>query len=237
MAAIGDSITQAVAVNADALGGAAEHSWATGDADDEVLSHYERLSAAQPAITGHFSNNSVPGAKMVDALAQADVTVSQKPDYVVFLMGANDICTGNAASMTSTADFESQFTAALDRLTTGLPSASIFVVSIPNLTNLWEVEHDNLIATTIWTNGGICQSVLSDSEPDRAAAGARNVEFNSILERVCAAHPRCRFDGNSVYDYGFSADEVGPLDHFHPSEQGQAALADVSWDAGYWPEI
>ncbi|MEA2447042.1 MAG: hypothetical protein QOK47_679, partial [Actinomycetota bacterium] len=128
MAAIGDSITQAVAVNEEALTGGAEHSWATGiDADDEVLSHYERLVVAQPALTGNNFNNSIPGARMADALAQAEVTVSQNPDYVVFLMGANDVCTPDAASMTTPAVFESQFRAALDRLTQGLPAASIYV--------------------------------------------------------------------------------------------------------------
>jgi lysophospholipase L1-like esterase len=238
MAAIGDSITQAVAVNEEALGGAAEHSWATGnDPNDEIASHYERLVAARPQITGHVFNNSIPGAKMADALAQAEVTVSQDPDYVVFLMGGNDVCTANAASMTSPTDFESQFRAALDRLTSGLPDSAIYVASIPDLHHLWEVESGNIVASTIWANVGVCQAVLSDNEDDREQAQDRNVEFNEILERVCSAYPQCRFDAYAVYDYKFSSDEVGPLDHFHPSEQGQASLADVTWENGYWPEI
>lgn len=238
MAAIGDSITQALAVNNESLTGAPEHSWATGgDPGDDIVSHYERLSAARPSMTGNVFNNSIPGAKMADALAQAEVTVSQQADYIVFLLGANDVCTANAASMTPVDDFEAQFTAAMQRLTSGLPAAWIYVVSIPDLHNLWEVESGDLIATTIWNNAGVCQAVLSENEDDRAAAQERNAEFNAVLERVCSAFPQCRFDGNAVYDYEFSSDEVGPIDHFHPSEEGQASLAEVSWANGYWPEI
>ena len=240
MAAIGDSITQAVAVDAEALGGAPERSWATGSLpDDAVVSHYERILEANPDISGHFFNNAVPGSTMANALEQAETTVGQRAEYVVILMGANDACTPNAASITPAPEFESAFVAAMDRLATGLPTTSIYVLSIPNVQHLWEVLHEDLKTSLVWANAGICQSMLSsqNTDADRAAVLARIVEFNSILERVCGRYPNCRFDQNALFEYEFSPEEVGPLDSFHPSEEGQARIADVSWDNGFWPEI
>ena len=238
MAAIGDSITQAVAVNSGAFGASAGHSWATGnDETDDIASHYERLAEAHPVITGKVFNNSVPGAKMVDALAQVQITVSQRPDYVLFLMGGNDICTTSADTMTTAADFENQFKTAMDQLARGLPQSSIYVVSIPDIYHLWEIGHENLVTATIWANGGVCQAMLSDNEADREEGRDRNVQFNEILERVCTTYANCLFDGGAVFDHKFSEEEIGPLDHFHPSEQGQAALAEISWTNGYWADL
>ena len=45
------------------------------------------------AIKGHANNDSVAGATMADAPAQAASAVSQGAQYVPILMGANDVCT------------------------------------------------------------------------------------------------------------------------------------------------
>ncbi len=239
MAAIGDSITAAVAVSAEAAGGAPQHSWATGTEDsDAVASHYERLVEAG-ALDGSVFNNSVPGARMVDAMSQVESTVAQNVDYVVFLLGANDVCAPNIEAMTPVEDFRAQARAAIDRLATGLPQSAIYVVSIPNVYRLWEVEHTDLAATTIWSNAGICQSMLAIglSEDQRRVALERNDTYNKILQEACARHATCRFDDNAVFEHEFGDDEIGPLDHFHPSEEGQAALAEISWEAGFWPDL
>lgn len=240
MAAIGDSITQALAVTADAFGAAPQHSWATGaDNADPIDSHYERLIAAGALQQGNVYNNSFPGARMADAVSQAASTVSQKVDYVVVLIGANDVCAPDTTSMTTTASFRSSFEEMMRTLTSGLPQASIYVVSIPDVNRLWEVARDDLAAQTVWDAVGVCRSVLARnlSDTDRAAARERNAEFNSILSDVCGRYPSCRSDQNAVFGYEFDEDEIGPLDHFHPSLEGQAALADISWANGFWPEL
>lgn len=239
MAAIGDSITQAVAADQDALGAAPEHSWATGtDPEDVVSSHSERLTAAG-ALDGGFFNNSVPGAQMADAVAQAQTAVTQRAEYVVVLVGANDVCASDAASMTSVDAFEGSFEQVMSTLASGLPRASIFVVSIPNVYKLWEVAGDQLAAQTIWDAAGICRSVLSGtiSDDERKLALARNEAFNEVLERVCLRYATCRYDRGAVFHHEFREEEVGPLDHFHPSLEGQANLAELSWNEGYWSGI
>jgi hypothetical protein len=62
MAAIGDSMTQAADVCC-WYGDHPANSWSTGSAGwDGVLSHYERIRAANPNITGQRYNDSVSGA-------------------------------------------------------------------------------------------------------------------------------------------------------------------------------
>jgi lysophospholipase L1-like esterase len=117
MAAIGDSITQAVDVCC-FFGNWPGHSWSTGNAPlDGIASHYERIRARNPAIRGHRWNNAASGAQMADAPGQARTTVGQGAQYVTILMGANDLC-GWDGTLTPTATFRAQFAETLDILRT-----------------------------------------------------------------------------------------------------------------------
>src|SRR5215469_9339743 len=62
MAAIGDSITQAVD-DCCSFGSHPQDSWSTGDnwPGNGIFSHYQRLAALNPQIIGHAANYSVPG--------------------------------------------------------------------------------------------------------------------------------------------------------------------------------
>src|SRR6516165_3058760 len=83
MAAIGDSITQAVD-DCCSLGSHPQDSWSTGDGypANGIESHYARLLAMNPAIAGNAYNESVPGAKVADTVAQAQMAVAQRAHYV-----------------------------------------------------------------------------------------------------------------------------------------------------------
>jgi lysophospholipase L1-like esterase len=237
MAAIGDSMTQA----ADACCWYGDHpanSWSTGDAGwDGVLSHYERIRMVKPAITGHAYNDSVSGARMSDAPGQAGKAVGQQARYVTILMGANDLCTSSAATMTPVDTFRAQFRQTLGTLDAGLPAqAHIFVASIPNVYRLWELYHTDWLARFVWSTAHICQSLLSSSntDPDRQAVRDRETAFNAVLAQECARLAKCRFDGYTVFNYAFTRSQVSKLDYFHPSLSGQAALASATWGASFW---
>lgn len=232
MAAIGDSITQGVATSPQ-MEQWAGHSWAAGDADDEVESHYERITEQR---TASVTNVAVAGAKMADAPVQASEASRLGVDYVTFLLGANDVCTSSTSTMTSTASFRRDFERALAILDAANPAPRVLVVSIPDVSRLWELFGDNPAITSLWERFSICQSVLSPSLSDveRQEARQRNREFNAILEEVCDDHARCRFDGNAVFDYRFTPDQVSDLDHFHPSVAGQGVLAEIAWERGFW---
>lgn len=238
MAAIGDSITQAANADGSSIGTSnPEHSWSTGyDSTDGISSHYERILAKNATIQGQNHNDAVSGAKMNDAPGQAQDAVAQGVDYVTFLMGGNDLCTSSTDTMTSAAAFEADLRTALDTLTTGLPSADIYLVSIPDVYQLWDLFKNDRKARSVWRTFNICQSLLADdnTEQDRQLVRQHNIDLNTVLSNVCAEYTTCRYDGGAVFNYQFTKRDVSTLDYFHPSKTGQANLAEVTWNAGYW---
>ena len=237
IAAIGDSMSQAA--NTDTPGDHPQYSWTTGT-DAAVNSLYARILAVHHGIVGHNYNDSVSGARMVDANGQAQNAVTQGAELVTILMGANDVCTTSEATMTSIATFQSQFQQTMQTLTTGLPASRIAVVSIPDIYNLWSIEHDNPSAQFIWNTFGVCQSLLANpmsmAPADvlrRANVRQRNIDFNTVLHDVCAQYIHCRFDNYVGFNTAFTVADVSMLDYFHPSIMGQALAAQLAWDNGY----
>src|SRR5215216_7024646 len=237
MAAIGDSITRAYDVCC-SYGDHPGQSWSTGSTSyDGIASHYERIRRVNPAIAGRAYNDAVSGAKMAQAPNQATQAVSQGARYVTILLGANDLCTSSLSTMTSTDTFRAQFSQAMATLMAQDRKPYVFVSSIPNIYQLWQVLHTNSLARWVWANFRICQSMLAatNTETQRQQVVAREAAFNQVLADVCASYARCRWDGEAVYNYQFSASQVSTLDFFHPSLSGQAALARVTWAASWWP--
>ena len=237
MAAIGDSITRAYDVCC-SYGDHPGQSWSTGSTSyDGIASHYERIKRLNPAVTGRGYNDAVSGAKMAAAPTQATQAVSQGARYVTILLGANDLCTASPSTMTSTGDFRAQFIQAMATLMAQDPDPYVFVSSIPNLYQLWQVLHTNSLARWVWSTANICQSMLgaTRTEAERQLVVDREVAFNQILAEVCAKYTRCRWDNGAVYNVQFSGSQVSALDFFHPSLSGQAALARVTWTASWWP--
>jgi PKD repeat protein len=238
MAAVGDSITQAASTGGGLGIDAPQNSWATGTSAT-VNSHYLRLLAVGAPISGQNHNRSVSGAKMSNLDAQMQTVVGLEPDYVTVLMGGNDLCTDTVAQMTSVADYRAQFSSAMTTLAAGSPATYVYVVSVPDVYQLWNLFKNSFWARFIWATAGICQSLLanpgSTATADvqrRATVRQRNIDYNAALASVCAQFVRCRFDGNAAFNTPFTSSDVSG-DYFHPSQAGQAKLAAVSWAAGY----
>src|SRR5215213_5201772 len=237
MAAIGDSITRAYDVCC-TYGDHPGQSWSTGYTSyDGIASHYERIRQLNSAITGRGYNDAVTGAKMSAAPGQAGQAVGQGARYVTILLGANDLCSSSPSTMTSTTTFRAQFSQAMATLMAQDRKPYVFVSSIPNLYQLWEVLHTNSLARWVWATANICQSMLgaTRTETQRQQVVDREGALNQILAQECARYSRCRWDGGAVYNYPLSASQVSTLDFFHPSLSGQAALARVTWAASWWP--
>lgn len=239
MASTGDSITRAYNTGSTPFTDAPANSWSTGT-NASVNSHYSRILAAFPGINGHNNNDAVSGAKMTDLNGQMATVNSQHVDYVTVLMGANDACTSSEGAMTSVATFRAQFQAALDTFSAGSPDARIYVLSVPNIYNLWSILHDNSSARTTWGFFSICQSMLANPQSTAQAdidrrdrVNQRVIDFNTQLAQVCATNIHCRFDNNTVYNTVFLPTDVSTRDYFHPSLSGQARLADGSYAAGF----
>jgi len=232
--ALGDSIT--VAFDASGFGNQPAYSWSTGTSRS-VNSMYMRLSALNRRIRRHATNLAVPGAAMANLNSQAS-RVSSRAQYVTILMGANDACASSEAAMTDVSTFRAQLDTALQTLTTRAPNAVIYVLSIPDIYNLWSVLKDDSSARNVWSSFSICQSMLanplSTDQADidrRDAVRQRVIDFNTQLAEACAAYVQCRFDNDAVFNAAFDASDVSTIDYFHPSVAGQAKLAQVAWSA------
>src|SRR4029453_11726351 len=191
MAAIGDSITRADDVCC-SYGDPPGQACSPGSTSyDAIPSHYERIRQLNPAITGRGYNDAVAGAKMAAAPGQATQGVNQGALYVTILMGANALCTSSPSIMTSTTTFRAQFSQAMATLMAQDPDPYVFVSSIPNLYQLWQVLHTNSLARWAWSNFRICQSMLAatNTETQRQQVVGREVAFNQILAQECAKYP------------------------------------------------
>ena len=238
MASTGDSITRAFNTGFLPYTDAPRNSWSTGSRAF-VQSHYRRILAANPLIFGRNFNAARSGAEMAELDGQMQVVNIQRVEYVTVLMGANDACASSEAAMTAVSDFRAQFEQAMNTVSTGSPTAIVYVVSIPDIYRLWLILHDNPIARLTWRLTGFCRSMLArpgstapEDEARRQRVRQRVVDYNAVLAQVCALHVQCRFDGNVVFGYPFQPRHVSTRDYFHPSLEGQRVLAEVTWNAG-----
>jgi len=238
MASLGDSITRGF----NACGwysDCTDRSFSTGN-DSVVNSHARRIRAVNPSF-GTAYNDASTGARANAMAGQAATAVSQGAQYVTMEIGANDACTSSEASMTSVATYRSQIDSALGTLKNGLPNARVFLGSIPDLKRLWFIGKGNSSARFFWSAGGICQSMLANptstavaDEDRRNRVRQRVIDFNSQLAQACAAYgPNCKFDNNAIFNFQFVIGQVSGWDYFHPNQEGQRVLAQVSYAAGF----
>ncbi len=239
MSSVGDSITRAF----NACGfyvDCTSRSWSTGD-HGTVNSHYLRIKAKNPAITGRNHNDGRSGAKMADLNAQVTTAGNRGVQYVTILMGANDACTSSESTMTPVATFRSQLDSALSTLKAKIPNAAVFISSIPDVKRLWYIGHHDFWAVAAWNGYKVCQSMLANptshsttDEARRNRVRQRVVDFNNQLAFACTAYgANCRFDGNATFNYQFVLSQVSGWDYFHPNQSGQQVLANVSYAAGF----
>lgn len=238
MASTGDSITRAYdsTSNGCFLADCPQYSWSTGYSST-VNSQYLRILAANGKIRNNEYNDAKTGAKMNVLDGQLKSAASQGVRYVTVLMGANDVCTSSIATMTPTATLQSEMQTGLSDFFAADPNAEVFVSSIPNVYQLWQLLHNNLSAEATWSTFGICQSMLSSSntETDRQTVLAQEENDNSAEQAVCASFANCKWDNLATFDYSFTTSDVSTIDYFHPSLTGQNSLAKVTWGASYWP--
>ncbi|MEV6316199.1 SGNH/GDSL hydrolase family protein [Streptomyces sp. NPDC051776] len=230
IAALGDSITRGF----DACGvltDCPEVSWATGT--DPGVGSLARRLLKNPGRSSW--NHARSGARMEDLPRQVAAAVTERPDLVTVMVGANDACRDSTRLMTPVADFRADFEKALRALRRALPKTQVYVSSVPDLKRLWSEGRQNPFGKQVWKLG-ICASMLSEPDAlDKASVARRQqvydrvVAYNTALKEVCGKEPRCRYDGGEVFRYRFSGKQLSPWDWFHPSKNGQERLAEIAY--------
>ena len=222
-AALGDSITTAAGTCGPYFL-CYDNSWATGT---NVHSVYRRLQAANPKVNVQPVNLAEPGVGAAHLFPQAIEAMALHAGYVTILIGANDACRW---PMIDARDFRAEIDSGLDVLRRADPRPQLYLVSIPNVVQLWQVTRRRPLARLIWRLQE-CPSLMMRS-PSAAAADARRAsigdrirEYNYELAGACSAYGRrCHWDGGRAHRVQFTMELVG-LDYFHPSIRGQRELA------------
>ena len=190
MAALGDSITQAIQT-CSSLTSCAANSWSTGTTTS-VNSHAARLRALTPTQPLTTYNDAVSGATSNGILAQATKAVSQGAQYVTIEIGANDACTRTVGAMTPTATLQGQHRRR-PRGTGGQQQQPRDLRrEHPQPASHVRAEQGRAPAARFtWSILGLCQSLLanpSSTKPAdtarRAAVQARVNEYNAVLAAI-----------------------------------------------------
>ncbi|MFI1012819.1 SGNH/GDSL hydrolase family protein [Streptomyces sp. NPDC020965] len=233
VAAVGDSITRGFDACV-VLSDCPEVSWATGS-DEKVRSLALRLIGEADVLADRSWNYARTGAEVADLRKQMVKAAAKKPELVTVMVGANDACADSTDRMTPVDDFRTSFEAAVAELRRTAPKTQVYVSSVPDLKRLWSVGKENPLGRAVWKLG-ICATMLGDSEDTSAKADQRRaavldrvVAYNGILKDVCAKDSRCRYDGGAVFDYRFDGELLSKWDWFHPSKDGQGALAEIAY--------
>ena len=215
-----------------------EASWSFGSGGGRYLpSHWNWIKELlpDPNPTRDRVMFAFPGRKVNDLPRQASAAATAGVEYAVVLMGGNDACTDTVGEMTSVEDFRRDFNQALQNYFVA-EDRYMFVVSVPNLHRLFDINRYNSYARTDWARRRYCESILanplSDDEEDvqrRLTVLQRVIDYNTAIEELCALYtPQCAFDGNVVFNYPFEQRHVSPLDYYHPSFLGQRLLAEIT---------
>jgi lysophospholipase L1-like esterase len=210
--------------------------YSTGS-DNGSGSVYRQLLGINPSVSGHQYNDAEVGAGAGDLFGQMALAVWQKADVVTVLIGANDACAPTVGQMTSVESFRAAINSAFNYFFNQRPGAKVVVSSIPDLYRVWSVAHNNPKARALWNAVGLCQSLLANPTSTAKADKLRRAfvllqiqKYNAVLASVCRAHGGCRYDGGTVYRYGFTVSQLSSYDYFHPNALGHRALARMTWN-------
>jgi len=256
---IGDSIT--TAFDSNFIGENQSESWVNGFFGfwqwlfgfKNVNSHNQRADVAFGVSSN--VNGGVDGADMGDMATQAAAALGSTPYYVTVELGGNDICQDSISQVPTPTEYVLNYIDGIFALDPGIwgqsggltPGATVYTNSVPDIKQLYDVGKNQtglfgLDCQTIWLGtliGFPCGSMLSplNSEADRLALQATNLAYNQMLASVTpqanALSPNVYWDFSwAVWNHQVLGNEISSIDCFHPSSDGQSALAADSWAGG-----
>ncbi len=232
--------------------------WGTGDNSRSIVnSHAKRLAALNRSSKKFMAYNGAQSTK-----TSADVLEEQlepmfswsrenlgqgAPDYVAILVGANDLCSPLDESPVTVADYESNVEKIVTQIFEANPQSEVLISEIPNISQLWDRHRDYKISnfrgartcSELWNQTKFCDNFLRGNEENRAVASRTLQQYNVVLSRVVARRSaegqKIRF-APGVYDSPIDAKDIS-VDCFHPSQEGQKQIADVTWQSTAWAHL
>lgn len=231
MIAIGDSISRGFN-SYNFWRDAPSHSWSTGDATIYgFTSHFQKLQYILPNHDVVAINLAETGADVNIVDRYIPIAVREKPDYVTYMVGSNDVCGWYEDDPEVLRNYEIKVRSHLNQLTAARDDVRIVMVAIPDLYQVWTVAQEYTACRVIWDYSGLCAPMLATSRTpeQRQAFRGRWLAANRILKEIAEEFPfNIRYIG-SLAEYPFGPEHISSYDCFHPSVRGESLLAELTW--------
>jgi len=231
-------------------------SWSGGnDPKDLVVSHFERLRElnhdlveANFAVSGDESKGL---EAQVDQFLQAERSEGIVFDYVTLMIGANDLAQVAVEDLVSPQKYISNVERALRRILSANRDRRIFIVGLPNVHKIFE-ESKDFSVYKFWYDSLKCDSMRRQVYgpklmffPDREEDYRKTKEIVSeyrealgdLVEKLSMEFYSTSFKFLKEYRLPTNIKKALSIDCFHPSEWGQAELAELTWAGSFWPNI
>ncbi|WP_341502384.1 SGNH/GDSL hydrolase family protein [Gallaecimonas sp. GXIMD4217] len=257
--AIGDSITRAF--DARMPGDNQSLSWSAGyhgwwqwmTFTPDIRSHNQRIDANFGDSGRSNTLAAITGSQVDSILDQAQGMDGAAVDYVTLLSGANDVCVSSPAELIPVDEFKNRYYRGLSAIANKInDGGTVAVAAIPDIHGFYQV---GLQATalgivscpSLWNNiiYPICEAMTDNdlSEAERAYVADMNYRYNQAIgEVVDQVKAEMAANGKTVFiDYTRVLEEridemrvadLSTLDCFHPSADGQAKIAQYTWNDG-----
>lgn len=231
-------------------------SWATGDnSRDLVLSHYERLKELNPDIVAY--NFAISGQESfalneeIELLNQIEMERGAGIDYLLIMIGANDLAAETSLDITAPGAFVRNVENGVRELLDRDPNRSLYFVGLPEIHEVFETSLDYVVYD-LWGDDIKCRGMRKQiygpktiflPENDIEYAYTKDVlrEYRLGLEsmalRLGYEFPEARIKYIRSVGKPMNVRKALSIDCFHPSEWGQAELAEITWNAGFWPQV
>lgn len=228
------------------------YSWTTGSSK-KVMSHRRRLEELSGNKIKYY-NSGITGAK-IGLVWQKELPILKKwsqdnlkqnyPDYVTLMVGANDLCTGSADTITEPEKFEEHLTKILNEILENSHKTKILVSAFPNVNLLPEILFDSRWGARkkcadLWRKFPICPAITRAKSDDQINKVRdyyeryHEVIANKISDLRDVYGDRIRFAPN-VKEETFTDDDIA-VDCFHPNYYGQRKIANKSFESTWWAD-
>lgn len=234
---------------------AVDKSWATGDNDKSpVFSHYQRLVQHNARFEAY--NFAVSGADSFDIAPQVEALLSVEEeqrfrfDYVTLFVGANDLGRPLIEEMTKPLEFVANLEQNLVDLLEAEPDRSVLLIGLPDIAKIFRSSF-NLVVMNVFGNKLTCDqfrraafknyAVFKVNDPDYYKVENLIDQYRqgskALVKRLQVIYPKARLKTIQHLQSQQVSKKLLSADCFHPSEWGQAELAEEIWSKGFWPDL
>ncbi len=233
-----------------------ELSWATGvKFDDLVESHAERLKKHIPDLRAW--NFSISGArshelhKQVSEMKRVVEHLEHGFDYVVMLIGNNDMLADQVSDFIDPQVLKMNVEMALEEILRDSPRAKVLLSGPPEIFEIFDASN-GIEALKFLRMSVKCQELRKtlygdkvifrpENETDYEEAKNKLIAYRDALrslpDEMSWRHPEAEIRFVEIPRSEQRAKKVLSVDCFHPSEWGQAELANATWKKGFWPNL